>query len=136
MRMPRKRSRPIVETQMVSLADIAFLIIFFFMLTSTFMRDKLGVNLPVLARTDQTDAGIAVVVDKEAQIFLNGQQVGSADALERELLGLLAGKSGAKETDVRLRCDKTLKYKDYKGVYEAISHAGGVIAIMHELPRR
>jgi biopolymer transport protein ExbD len=120
---------------MISLADIAFLIIFFFMVTSSFMRDTMGVVLPVLSRSDKTDSEIMVMVDKEKAVYLNGQLVGSTDALERELKGLIGDKKGAKETEVRLRCDRTLKYADYRGVFEAISRAGGVIAIMHELPR-
>ena len=135
MRVPRKRRSPIVETQMISLADIAFLIIFFFMVTSSFMRDHLGVALPVLARSDKTDSEIMVMVDKDKKVYLNGQEVGSSDALERELKGLLADRKGSKEKDVRLRCDKTVKYADYRGAFEAISRAGGVISIMHELPR-
>ena len=35
---------------MISLADIAFLIIFFFMMTASFMRDKLVVALPSAAQ--------------------------------------------------------------------------------------
>lgn len=135
MQVPRKRRSPIVETQMISLADIAFLIIFFFMVTSSFMRDQLGIALPVLSRSGKTDSQIMVMVDKDAKIFLNGQQVGGADALERELKGLLSGKSGTRETEVRLRCDKTLKYPAYRPAFEAISRAGGVIAVMHDLPR-
>jgi len=119
---------------MISLADIAFLIIFFFMVTSSFMRDQLGVVLPVLARSDKTNAQIMVMVDKDEKIYLNGQQVGGADALEREIKGLLAGKTGSKETEVRLRCDKSLKYPAYRPAFEAISRAGGVIAVMHDLP--
>jgi len=120
---------------MVSLADIAFLIIFFFMLTSTFMRDDQGVKLPTLARSQETSSSITVVMDNNAKIFLDGKEVGSPDALERELKGLLSASKGEKESEVRLRCDKNLKYPQYKPVYEAISHAGGVIAIMHDLPR-
>jgi biopolymer transport protein ExbD len=45
MKMPGKRAKPVVETQMISLADIAFLIIFFFMLTSQFMRESAAIRL-------------------------------------------------------------------------------------------
>ena len=38
-----------------------------------------------------------------------------------------------KGLQVRLRCDRTLKYKDYGPVYNAIGAAGGTIAIIHEL---
>lgn len=135
MRITRARQKPIVETQMISLADIAFLIIFFFMLTSTFMRDKLGIALPVLANQQKTESPITVILDKEGRIFLDGQLVGSPDALERELKGLLADRTTTREAEVRFRCEKTLKYSQYRPIYEAISHAGGVIAIMHDLPR-
>jgi biopolymer transport protein ExbD len=119
---------------MISLADIAFLIIFFFMLSSTFMRDQRDVPVPVLPRSDATDSQTIVIVDKDARIFLNGQAIGSPDALERELKGALADRVSSKDTEVRLRCDKRLPYSKYKSVFEAISHAGGVIAIMHDTP--
>jgi biopolymer transport protein ExbD len=135
MKLARRRTEPIKETQMVSLADIAFLIIFFFMLTSTFMRDRLSVVLPALARTSRTESPVTVIVDREGKIYLNGQHVGSPGTLEAELKGIMAARGGAKDREVRLRCDKKLVYKDYRGVYQAISHAGGVIAIMHDLRR-
>ena len=124
---------------MISLADIAFLIIFFFMLTSTFMRDKLAVALPQLTRTTRSESPITVVVakdpkvDERTKIYLNGVEVGGTDVLEREIKGLLADKSTPSEMEVRLNCDKTLPFKDYRGVYQAISRAGGVIAIRHEV---
>ncbi len=119
---------------MISLADIAFLIIFFFMFTSTFMREKFSLNVPQLPRTTKSEAAAVVVIDKEGEMYLNGQPVGSASALERELTSLLHEKIGS-QTEVRLMCDKSLPYKSYRGVYEAISRAGGIIAIVHELPK-
>ena len=82
-----------------------------------------------------SDAQVVVIVDKEGKIYLNGAPVGSPDALERELKGALVDAKTPKDTEVRLRCDKRLKYSEYKGVLEAISKAGGVVAIMHELGR-
>ncbi len=59
--------------------------------------------------------------------------MGSADALETELKGLLAGHTDPADCEVRFSCDKKLTFKDYRPIYEAISNAGGVIAIVHEL---
>ena len=134
LKLRKRRGEPIKETQMISLADIAFLIIFFFMLTSTFMRDRLAVALPELARSGKTESPITVVMDKEGRVYLNGQSVGGVMALEGELKSLLAGKTDPRETEVRFSCERTLTFKDYRAVYEAISHAGGVIAIMHDVP--
>lgn len=135
MRVRRSRNEPIRETQLISLADIAFLIIFFFMLSSTFMRDKLMVAIPLLPKSAESVSPLLVTVDKDKQMYLNGTLIGSADALERELKGLLREKTGT-DAEVRLQCEKTLTYKDYRDAYAAISHAGGVIAIVHEVPKR
>ncbi len=132
MRIPHGRSRPIVETQMISLADIACLIIFFFMMTASFMRDKLVVDLPSLPQTGRTETPNNVVVDRHGKIFLNGDPVENAQGLENHLKALLENKKG-KDLEIRLRCDKTLKYKEYGPVYNAIGAAGGTIAIIHNL---
>ena len=134
MRMPRGRSKPVVETQMISLADIAFLIIFFFMMTASFMRDKLVVALPSLPRTARTDTANSVAVDALGKIFLNGDPIESAKGLENHLKAVLENKKG-KDLEVRLRCDKKLTYKDYGPVYMAIGAAGGTIAVIHDLRR-
>jgi biopolymer transport protein ExbD len=118
----RRQTKPIVETQMVSLADIAFLIIFFFMLTSGFMHDKISVKLPEAPKTAKTESPISVALS-------------AAGKLESRLKSLLMDKKTPKECEVRFRCDKSLTYKDYAPIYSAISNAGGVIAIMHDVSR-
>lgn len=135
MKMPGQRAKPVVETQMISLADIAFLIIFFFMLSSQFMRDKANIRIPELPKAGRTESSISVVMDESAAIELNGQHVADKDELESRLKDLLAGKTTPKDCEVRFKCDRTLKYKEYSKVYEAITNAGGVIAIMHEVQR-
>ena len=132
MRMPRGSSKPVVETQMISLADIAFLIIFFFMMTASFMRDKLVVALPSLPKTTRTETANSVAIDVHGKIFLNGESVENAKGLENHLKALLENKKD-KDLQVRLRCDKNLKYKEYGAVYNAIAAAGGIIAVIHEL---
>jgi len=133
MKMPRKKTQLIKETQMVSLADIAFLIIFFFMLSSQFMRDKLVVDLPKVPASTTTESGFSVTMDADKQIFLEGEPVDSGEMLESNLRGLLAGRTDSKSLEVRFKCDRSLTFKDYKAVLEAISNAGGVIAVMHDI---
>ena len=133
MRISRPSTKPLVEAQMISLADIAFLVIFFFLLTSTVIKDKLKVKLPELPKTAKTEASNVVLLDANHVIFLNGESVANADSLEGQIKSLLRGKTKPEECEVRLRCEKTLTFKDYSAVYDAISNAGGVIAIMHEV---
>ena len=132
MRIPRGRSKVIVETQMISLADIAFLIIFFFMMTASFMRDKLVVAVPSLPQTSRTESPNSVVMDAAGKIYLNGDPVESAKGLENHLKAVLENKKG-KDLQVRLRCDKALQYKEYGAVYNSIAAAGASIAVIHDI---
>jgi biopolymer transport protein ExbD len=133
MHIARKRMEPVKETQMVSLADIAFLIIFFFMLTATFMKDRTTVPLPVLPKGTQTASQITVTLDSQARIFVDDDQLPTPADLESTLRNRLAGKTDPKDCEVRFKCDKMLKYKTYRPIYEAIANAGGVISIIHEI---
>jgi biopolymer transport protein ExbD len=135
MKIKRKRLSPVKETQMVSLADIAFLIIFFFLLSSSFMSDRAAVALPTLPKTGKTNSAIIVRMDADGGMFCNGEAMSDATVLESKLRDLLTGHVTPEECEVRFKCDKTAKYKVYKPVYEAIANAGGVIAIQHDLPQ-
>ncbi len=137
MKMPKRRAKPFRETQMVSLADIAFLLIFFFMLSSQFMRDKVQVELPWLnAKADKTESGHGVTMDLSGATFLDGQPVASPASLEGQIAVLLSGKTDAKSREIRFKCDNRLAHRHYRPVFEAISNAGGVIAIMHDVKAR
>ncbi|MBA3686051.1 MAG: biopolymer transporter ExbD [Planctomycetes bacterium] len=132
--MPKRRAQPFRETQMISLADIAFLLIFFFMLSSQFMKDKVVVELPYLAaKVDQTESGHVVTMDGNGAMFLDGEPVSSPESLQGQLGVMLSGKTEAKAREIRFKCDQRLVYRQYKPVLESISAAGGVIAIMHDI---
>ena len=133
MKIRRRNTKAISETQMVSLADIAFLLIFFFMLSSQFMRDRVEIDLPASPKTDRTESPINVVLDREALIHLDGQTLESADALQALLAIKLNGRTTPTSREVRLRCHRTLTFKDYHLTFEAISAAGGIICIMHDV---
>jgi biopolymer transport protein ExbD len=133
MKIKRSKNKPVAETQMISLADIAFLIIFFFLFTSQFMRDKIKVPLPSLPKSLETQSGISIAIDAQKVMHLNGQPVASKEELEGLLKNLLADKKEPAQLEVRLKCDRALTYKDYRPVLEAISNAGGVIAVMHDV---
>lgn len=133
--MKRAGTKPLVEAQMISLADIAFLIIFFFLLTSTFMKDTMTLRLPEAQKTAQAKSAITVLMDKDAKIYLNGDPVSDRNTLEGLLKGALGGRKDPNQLQVRFKADKSLKYKDYSPIYEAISNAGGVIAVMHDVKK-
>ncbi len=132
--MPKRRAQPFRETQMISLADIAFLLIFFFMFSSQFMRDKVQVELPWLSfKADKTESGHGVTMDATGAAYLDGQLVASPGSLEGQLAVLLSGKTEPKAREVRFTCDARVAHRQYRPIFEAISNAGGVIAIMHDI---
>ncbi len=116
----KKRQSLIVPTS--SMGDIAFLLIIFFMLASTFMKSA---NVQVEsaesnAIESQASPMVEVIVDSDGVIWMGGAQssvaeVGAACKLQAEEL---------KESPVHLKVDKNLLRKDYLPVIEAISEAG------------
>lgn len=135
--MNRGTGKPLVEAQMISLADIAFLTIFFLVMTSTFMKDKTKIDLPQLPKTAEGKSAIVVAMDGGGRITLNGEKVGNASLLEGQLKGTLANRdpNDPAANEIIFRCDKKARYKDYAPVYTAISDAGGTISVIHQ-PRR
>ena len=134
MKISGTRKKPLVETQMISLADIAFLVIFFFLTTSSFMREKkLDLALPVMRHTDHSAARISVSVDKTGKIYLDNEEMYSADLLGTILKARLMNRK-PEDCQVRSRCDKTVQHKVYGPLIKAIVGAGGVLCIIHDVP--
>lgn len=116
----KKRMSLIVPTS--SMGDIAFLLIIFFMLASTFMKSG---NVQVESATSnaiesQESPIMEVIVDADGAIWMGGAmssvaEVGMACKMQAEEL---------RETPVHLKVDKNLPRKDYMPVIEAISEAG------------
>ena len=77
------------------------------------------------------NARVKVAIDKEAKIFLNGQQVSEqelADLIEKRLEGAPAG-----ERTVLLKIHNSTTHLRFKKVLEAVSEAGGeIIHILNE----
>jgi biopolymer transport protein ExbD len=132
MKLNLRRATLLRDSSLVSMGDIAFQLIVFFMVTTTFMRDSTQVDLPRLPLSDKTESPISVAIDAGGKLHLDGQPVDTSGSLESQLRTLLDGRSSAEERQVRFRCAASLTQKDYRSAMEAISNAGGVIAVMHD----
>jgi len=79
---------------MASMTDLIFLLLIFFMLTSSFVTPSgLPVNLPTSAASTIEVQKVSVTVTKDPQFFVNDKRV-TKSTLEGELKSKLAGPKG------------------------------------------
>lgn len=157
MMIARKKKKALPQAPIASMADIAFLLIIFFILTTTFMKEK---NIHYKLPKEQNIKNIAkspisVVIDKNGKTYLQGKEC-SKDALRAVLEGLLARRAEAAEKAkqkqkkkgktkqdgannanlVHFKCDRNVPRKVFEPIIIAISDAGGVLALVGEEANR
>lgn len=88
----RGRNKVSAEFSMASMTDIVFLLLIFFMLTSTLVTTSaLDLILPKSKAETVKKQDVSVAIKKDLKITVNDRPV-SEDALEAELVSLTAGK--------------------------------------------
>lgn len=120
--MIRRKKRMSLLVPTSSMGDIAFLLIIFFMLASTFMKSgNVELENPSSNAIEaQESPMVEVLVDADGTIWMGGvvssvAEVGMACRMQAEEL---------RESPVHLKVDRNLRRKDYMPVIEAISEAG------------
>jgi biopolymer transport protein ExbD len=136
MPIARRTPKRDLEIPTDSVSDIAFLLIIFFILTTTLSKlSGFTAELPSAAASPQqaaaTDTKTPGVQLAQGKLLFNEQEV-SLDALRDRLLDLqLASKQG-QEKVVMLEAAGKVDYQTYYAAMAAISAAGGVVAIVEE----
>jgi len=132
----RRQEKRELEIPTDSVSDIAFLLIIFFILTTTLSKlSGFKAELPSADASQKqaakTDAKTPTVQIANAKLLFNEQEV-SIDALRDRLLDLnLAAKQG-EEKVVLLEAAGKVNYQTYYETMAAIAAAGGVVAIVEE----
>ena len=99
----RGRNKVSAEFNMSSMTDIVFLLLIFFMLTSTMVTtNALDLVLPKAKGKTDSNKNIAVSINKELQFFIDKEPVSESE-LESKLLGLF---SSDKEKAIVLRAEE------------------------------
>ena len=91
----RGRNKVTPEFNMSSMTDIVFLLLIFFMLTSTMVTtNALDLVLPKAKGKTDSNKNIAVNINKELQFFIDKQPIDEM-SLESDLLAILPNKDKA-----------------------------------------
>lgn len=90
----RSRNRVTPEFNMSSMTDIVFLLLIFFMLTSTMVTtNALDLNLPKAKGKTENNQNVSVNITKDLKYFIDKDPVNESD-IEATLLGLLKDTQG------------------------------------------
>jgi biopolymer transport protein ExbD len=125
------RSRLTVETgiPVAAMADIAFLLIFFFLLTSTFAKDiGLDVSLPKAATSEELPKrDITIWITRGGEVHIGNQVVPpQRDQLAAALRGLLKNET---PVTVTIRGDEGVNYGDVVRVMDVAKLCGASITL-------
>jgi biopolymer transport protein ExbD len=132
----RRKEKRELEIPTDSVSDIAFLLIIFFILTTTMSKlTGFTAELPSGAAAQQqaakTDAKTPTVQITNGKLLFNEQEVSMA-ALQERLLDLQLAKKQGEERVVMLETAGKVDYQIYYETMAAISAAGGIVAIVEE----
>ncbi len=115
---------------MVSMADIAFLLIIFFTLTSSFAREQgLKVDLATAKHLEELpEIDINIDISDQGTVAINGKAM-TVDQVEPELSALFMT---TKTRLVTIRADKDAPYGVVFGVLSVVRKLGGKISLAGE----
>ena len=124
----RKKRRLTIIVPVVSMGDIAFLLIIFFMLTSNFIKEgHVKIEQPSSPDIEELqESSISVSMDSDGQIWLQGVPC-PIEALKGGVQVLVAD---LEDKTVMLKIDKCLSQREFGPVFLAMSNAGAEIALV------
>jgi biopolymer transport protein ExbD len=134
MKKKRRRRLAAILVPVASMADIAFLLIIFFMVCSHFAKDPgEKIDPPTTLQVNPLDDfPMVVLIDKNGNIYFQGKKVSGHEQIEDEVRRYVEGKTDEKSRTVMVRCDREVLKHKFEPVYEAIAKGGGRIAAVGE----
>ena len=132
MKMAR-RHPPAPYIPFISLADIAWQIIIFFLLAATFAKsDSLNLDLPGASSDKSRSAAPTITVEVgDSALSVNGQGV-ALESLEGRIRELLAGKKTEAQRAVVVLAKNDLSFQRHVDVMYAVQRAGGILVMSEE----
>jgi biopolymer transport protein ExbD len=134
MKLQRKQ-RPLSEINVGAFSDIAFLLIIFFILTSTFLKTSGSkMNIPSGTTEQSEDEQKQLSIDLRVDEIYLGENTTplTMEALRESLADADLPSKAEEQRMVLLMCQKEVPYDRYFKVVTAISQAGGILALLDE----
>ena len=125
-----RRKRVSARLDMAPLIDVVFLLLIFFMLTSSFLQPSIPLALPQAAAADEPPpAPVFVSVDESGLVYVNQEPVAREEFIAK-LGAVLAGRD---DQTVNFRGDRTMPYEVFVALMAEARQAGAVqFNIVHE----
>ena len=122
----REQEKP----DLTPMIDVVFLLLIFFMLSSTFLTPAIKLTLPTAtAEASQQNPELLITLDATGKIYLNTEQV-TISELSRVLPQRLAT---SEKKVVTIRGDKAMQYEHFVTALDAAKRAGAIhVNISHD----
>ena len=119
----KRKRRPRAKISMAPLIDCIFLLLIFFLLTSTFARQRaFELELPAAQSSEISDEQMVEITCRESgELFINEQPVSRKNFISK-LSGMLAE---TEPNDVMLVADRRVKLEELTLLIDKIKEAGG-----------
>ncbi len=140
----KRRRRKMLLVPVASMADIAFLLVIFFVVCSHVGKDPTGkIEAPTTPEVSKLDKyPMVVLIDNKGHIFFRGESVAGAEQVEAKVRSSIeavekarksaGGKADERVKTVLFRCDRGVHKHVFEPVIEAIAKGGGRIAAVGE----
>ena len=115
-----------------SLADIIFLLLIFFMLTSQLVPKATPVDVPTSTRQTNVSPDATITVTSDLRYLVNGSPVGTVEGLRGAMRTVLAGKH---EPMVMLSIDRSVDVQKLFDIYNIAGELKFRLVVSTEAPK-
>ena len=131
--MIKSQNRIKIETNSSSMSDLVFLLLIFFMITSTLISpNAVKLLLPESNSKTMARENVTVYIDENHNFFVDNDVPITVDELE-SFISTSIGGVGVDDACVVLRADKTVPVQDVVQVIDAVNSINGTTGAKHKV---